>query len=185
MRSDSEIERDVEHELEWSPDFDQRDVAVKVNAGVVLLTGFVRNYYEKHQAERAVKRVKGVIGVANDIEVLPAGRDAHADPDIVRDAVAAVKLALPVAWKNIKIVVSHGQLTLEGSTEWYYQKQRAEDAVRHLTGVRALTNFISINVVRTRSEFREQSDRGASILARFAPMASRRSYGTISTSLGV
>jgi osmotically-inducible protein OsmY len=68
MKSDSEIKRDVEDELRWDPDIDATDIAVAVKNGVVELTGFVRSYGQKFQAEADAKRVSGVVGVANDIE---------------------------------------------------------------------------------------------------------------------
>jgi osmotically-inducible protein OsmY len=67
MRPDSEIKRDVEDELRWEPNVDPTDIAVAVKNGVVTLTGFVQSYAEKFAAERAVKRVTGVVGVANDL----------------------------------------------------------------------------------------------------------------------
>lgn len=69
MRSDSDIKRDVEDELRWDPSVDATDIAVAVKNGVVTLTGFVRNYMDKFEAEAAAKRVAGVVGLANDIEV--------------------------------------------------------------------------------------------------------------------
>jgi BON domain len=69
MRSDSDIKRDVEDELRWDPDIDATDIAVAVKDGVVTLTGFVRSYSQKRQAEADAKRVAGVLGLANDIEV--------------------------------------------------------------------------------------------------------------------
>lgn len=62
MRSDSDIKRDVEDELRWDPDIDATDIGVAVNKGVVTLTGFVRSYSEKWEAEVAAKRVSGVLG---------------------------------------------------------------------------------------------------------------------------
>ena len=69
MRSDIDIKRDVEAELHSNPDIDATDIAVAVKNGVVALTGYVRSYMQKREAERAAKRVSGVVAVANDIEV--------------------------------------------------------------------------------------------------------------------
>ena len=71
MKTDSDIKRDVEAELKWDPDIDATDIAVAVKGGVVTLTGFVKSYTHKWQAESDAKRVAGVIGVASDIEVPP------------------------------------------------------------------------------------------------------------------
>jgi hypothetical protein len=84
MKTDSDIKRDVEAELKWDPDIDATDIAVAVKGGVVTLTGFVKSYTHKWQAESDAKRVAGVIGVASDIEVrLPTGSE-RPDPEIAR-----------------------------------------------------------------------------------------------------
>ncbi|MGY3332602.1 isopropylmalate/homocitrate/citramalate synthase [Mesorhizobium sp. USDA 4775] len=102
MRLDSDIKHDVESELKWDPDLDASDVGVAVKSGVVTLSGFVRSYSQKYQAEKATKRVKGVLGVANDIEVrLPSG-NGRTDPEIARAAVEAIKDELPYSHENIK-----------------------------------------------------------------------------------
>ena len=95
MRPDSEVKRDVEQELQWDADIDASDIGVSVKGGVVTLTGFVRSYAQKWQAERAAKRVAGVVGVANDIEVRIPSVDQRPDPEIARDAVAALQRDLP------------------------------------------------------------------------------------------
>jgi osmotically-inducible protein OsmY len=144
MKSDSDIKRDVEAELKWDPDIDATDIAVAVKGGVVALTGFVRSYTQKWQAESDVKRVAGVTGVANDIEVrLPTGSE-RPDPEIARDAVSALKNELPYSSENMKVVVKHGWVTLEGSAEWNYQRTRAEEAVRRTRGIKGVTNLIAL-----------------------------------------
>lgn len=144
MKADSDIKQDVEAELRWNPEVDDTDVAVKVNDGVVNLTGFVHSYYETHQAEAAVKRVAGVVGIANDIRVrLPSGTGL-ADPEIAREAVAAIKSELPVAHEKIQILVHEGRVTLEGTVEWQFQKEGAERAVRRLRGIVGVGNLIKI-----------------------------------------
>ena len=105
MRSDSDIERDVKDELQWGPDLDATDIAVSVKSGVVTLAGYVKSYGDKYQAEAAAKRVAGVSGVANDLEIRVPTVDQRPDPDIARDAVAAIKAYLPISSKNIKVVV--------------------------------------------------------------------------------
>jgi osmotically-inducible protein OsmY len=142
MRTDSDIKRDVEAELKWDPDIDATDIAVAVKNGVVALTGFVRSYLQKYQAERDVKRVSGVVGVANDIEVRLPSDSQRPDPDIARDAVAALKADLPFSSENMKVVVKDGWLTLEGNAEWHYQRTRAEEAVRRVKGIKGVSNLI-------------------------------------------
>src|SRR5712675_2217888 len=96
MRSDADIKRDVEDELRWDPDLDSTDIAVTVRSGVVTLAGFTRSYSDKLEAETVAKRVAGVLGVANDIEVRLPNLDQRPDPEIARDAIAAIKNRLPL-----------------------------------------------------------------------------------------
>src|ERR1700730_10993427 len=79
MKSDSELERDVKEELQWNPDLDASDIAVSARNGAVTLTGFVRSYTDKYEAESAATRIAGVTAVANDLEVrIPS---IHQRPD--------------------------------------------------------------------------------------------------------
>ena len=144
MRLDADIKRDVEDELRWDPDIDATDIAVAVHNGVVQLTGFVRSYSQKTQAERDAKRVAGVVGVANDIEVRLPVIDRRPDPDIVRDAVSALKTELPYSSENIKVIAKDGWITLEGAVEWNYARVRAESAVKRVRGVTGVTNSITL-----------------------------------------
>uniref|UniRef100_UPI00130038E0 BON domain-containing protein n=1 Tax=Blastomonas sp. UPD001 TaxID=2217673 RepID=UPI00130038E0 len=144
MRTDSDIKRDVESELKWDPDIDASDIGVAVKNGVVTLSGFVRSYSQKYEAERATKRVKGVLGVANDIEVrLPSAQDKP-DPEIARAVVEAIRNELPYSHENIKVVVKNGWVTLEGSAEWEYQRSRAEAAARKVRSVKGITNLVML-----------------------------------------
>ena len=144
MRTDSDIERDVKDELQWDPDLDATDIAVSVKNGVVTLTGFVRSYTDKYEAEAAAKRVAGVVGVANDIEVRMPSVDERPDPEIARDAVAAIKSQLPISSEHIRVIVKNGWVTLEGHVEWQYQRSTAETAVRRIKGVKGVTNLIQL-----------------------------------------
>ncbi|MDB5927173.1 MAG: hypothetical protein JWN13_6109 [Betaproteobacteria bacterium] len=156
MRSDADIKRDVEMELRWDPDISADDIAVAVKDGVVTLTGFARSYAQKWQAERDAKRVAGVKAVANDIEVRLPAIDQRPDPEIARDAVSALKTQLPYSADSIKIVVNNGWITLEGEVEWNYQKERAEEAVRHVKGVKGVMNMIQVKAKVPASEVKRK-----------------------------
>src|SRR3984893_11835743 len=144
MRNDSEIKKDVESELRWDPDIDATDVAVAVHNGVVALTGFVRSYMQKTQAERDAKRVAGTLAVANDVEVRLPYINKRPDPEIARDAVQKLQNELPYSSQYIKVTARDGWLTLEGSLEWNYPRDRAEKAGRSVRGVTGVTNDITL-----------------------------------------
>ena len=144
MRTDDDIKRDVELELEWEPDIDPKNIAVKVADGVVTLTGFVPRYTDKYQAERVAKRVRGVKAVANDIEVKLATGSERPDPDIAHDAVEKLKQELPYSSQNIKVTVRQAWITLEGDVDWDFQRRTAEAAVRNIKGVKGVFNLIRV-----------------------------------------
>jgi osmotically-inducible protein OsmY len=156
MRPDSDIERDVKDELQWRPDLDATDIAVSVKNGVVTLTGFVHSYVDKYEAEAAAKRVAGVVGVANDIEVRLRNVDAKPDPEIAREAVAAIKSQLPYSWENIKVIVKDGWVHLEGEEEWQFQRDTAEKAVCRLRGVKGVSNLIKLKPRAQPSEIKRK-----------------------------
>ena len=142
MKTDSEIERDVKAELGWNPDLKSTDIAISVKDGVVTFAGFVPRYIDKYEAEKAAKRVAGVLAVANDIEIRLPAVDERPDPEIAREVVTALKNQLPFSHERIKAVVRNGWVTLEGDVEWQYQRLTAERAVRPLKGVKGIINDI-------------------------------------------
>jgi osmotically-inducible protein OsmY len=156
MRSDQDVECDVKDELQWDPDLDASDIALSVKNGVVTLAGFVKSYSDKYGAEAAAKRVAGVKAVANDLEVRLPAIDQRPDPDIARDAVDAIKSQLPISSENIRVVVKSGWVTLEGTVEWQYQRQTAENAVRRVRGVKGVTNSIMVKPHVEPTEIKKQ-----------------------------
>jgi osmotically-inducible protein OsmY len=143
MRSDSDIQQDVEEELRSDPNLDAVDIGVAVKNGIVTLTGFTKTYADKFEAEAAAKRIVGVLGVANDIQVRLPGEE-RPDPDIAREAAAAIKTRLPFAAEHIRAIVKNGWITLEGEVEWDYQRKEAERAVHHISGIKGVTNLIQL-----------------------------------------
>src|SRR5258707_10722608 len=156
MRSDIDIKRDVEAELQWNPDIDATDIAVAVKNAVVTLTGFVRSYGQKTEAEQTAKRVAGVVAVANDIEVRLPIFNQRPDPEIARDAVAEIQNRLPYSSDHVRVVVRDGWVTLEGQVEWNYQRDRAEAAVRRVRGVKGVSNLIRLEARVAPSEIKRK-----------------------------
>ena len=144
IRTDSEIKRDVEEELKYDAGVDSTDIGVAVKDGVVSLTGFVRSYSQKLQAEMDAKRISGVMAVANDLEVRLASADSRPDPEIARDLVTQLKFELPYSHESIKSVVKNGWVTLEGDLEWNYQRTRAENTALRVKGVLGVSNHIKL-----------------------------------------
>ncbi len=144
MSADSELQKLVLSELAWEPSVTAGHIGVTAKAGVVTLSGHVETYVQKFAAEKAVRQVKGVKAVAEEIEVrLPSGV-SHADDDIA--AAAAQRIAWDVALPRDAIVakVEKGWVTLTGQVGWHYQQEAATLDVSGLHGVIGVTNNIKL-----------------------------------------
>ncbi|MES2150449.1 MAG: BON domain-containing protein [Pseudomonadota bacterium] len=155
MSSDSEVKENVERELMWDADVGAAGVGVTVREQVVTLRGFVRSYSQKVQAGQAARRVVGVSAVANEIEVR-LDSEARPDCEIARDAQTALQLQLPRSSKTVQLVVIQGQVRLEGHVVWHYQRQRAEEALRHVRGVKGVANLIILRPAESPGEVRDK-----------------------------
>ena len=167
--ADKDLRDRVEQQLDWNPEINSAKIGVAAEDGVVTLTGFVETYSEKLAAEKDVKRVYGVKGLANEIEVkLPSKRT---DTDIVQDALHALKSRVNVPDDKIKLTAKDGWLYLDGKVDWKYQKDAAESAVRRLSGVRGVTNRVD---VRPRASSFEVRTKIEDALTRNAEIDARR-----------
>jgi osmotically-inducible protein OsmY len=144
MKNDRDLQLDVLDELRWEPGVNATDIAVTVNDGVVTLEGAVDSYAEKSAAERAVKRVPGVKALAVELEVKLPNCSERNDADIARIAKNVLDWDVLVPHGRIKVTAEKGCLTLEGEVDWQFQKSAAERAVLHLTGVKGVSNLITI-----------------------------------------
>ena len=120
------------------------EIGVAVKDGVVTLTGWVDSYTKRWAAEEAAHRVRGVKAVANDIEVRLPSSAERTDADIAAAAVRALEWDAFVPIDKLDVTVSKGWVTLKGEVEWQYQKQDAERVVRRLSGVKGVTNLITV-----------------------------------------
>jgi osmotically-inducible protein OsmY len=142
--SDKTLRQAVMDELEWDPSFNAQHIGVAVEEGVVTLTGHVGSYVERLAAEKAVKRVKGVRAIAEEIEVRFAGDKKTSDDQIARRALDVIAWDSTIPKDKIQIKVQNGFVTLAGEVDWFYQRDDAEAAVRKLTGVKGLSNEIKV-----------------------------------------
>jgi osmotically-inducible protein OsmY len=142
-RTDRDIRADVEAELEWEPSVDEGEIGVAVRDGIVTLTGRVPSFWQKCKAERVAERVNGVRGIANEIEVQL--EHERSDADIARAAADALEWDTRIPSGAVKVKVENGWVTLRGEVDHDYQRRAAERAVRHLDGVRDVTNLITVN----------------------------------------
>jgi len=156
MKNDRELQIDVLDELRWEPGVKATDIGATVKDGVVTLEGTVDSFAEKWAAEKAVKRLPGVKALAVELKVELPGSSERTDSDIARAAENALKWDVSVPYERIKVTMEQGFLTLEGEVDWEFQRSAAKRAVQYLTGVKGVTNMITIKPKVAPSEVKEK-----------------------------
>jgi osmotically-inducible protein OsmY len=162
---DLELKKSVESELNFEPSINAAEIGVAVKGGIVTLSGRVPSYWEKIAAERAAARVSGVKAVANELEVRLPGSSERTDEDIARAAVDTLRWTVLVPQDKIKVKVSKGWVTLEGTVDWQYQKSAAEKAVRKLVGVVGVSNLVEVKPAVSKAEVKSSIEAALKRLA--------------------
>jgi len=144
MSRDDDLQTAVLAELNWEPRINAAHIGVTAENGTVTLTGHVHSYGQKHAAEMATGRVKGVRAIAEEIEVRLPFEIKRDDADIA--TAAANRLAWDTATPRdaVKVKVEKGWVTLAGRVDWHFQMESAEREVRNLMGVIGVSNNITI-----------------------------------------
>ena len=144
MKTDAQIQTDVMQELKWDPSVTHEHIGVAVAGGIVTLSGTVPSYIEKWSAEKAAQRVSAVKAVVEKIDVKVPGSYRRDDQEIAKAIIDQFRWHSQVPDDAVKASVENGWVELTGEVEWDYQRSAAENAVRGLTGVKAITNKIVI-----------------------------------------
>ncbi len=144
LAMETALQRRVWDELKWEPILDAAAIGVEVNKRVVRLTGTVESYPERVAAERAAKRVPGVLAVTTDLTVTPPAANRRTDADLAQAVARTLEWDVVVSRDRVRGTVANGWVTLEGTVSRDYERTAAEEAVHHLTGLRGLTNLITV-----------------------------------------
>ncbi len=158
MKTDLELKNDVLAELAWDPVLGAAGVEVTVKDGVVALTGHVETNAHKRALEKAVGRVAGVRGVVLNVDVRLAPEQVRSDSDIAKSALEALRWHSWVPEQRVRVEVEGGWVTLSGEVDRRYEAASAERAVRDLTGVRGVTNKITVKPVSSKNVAAEITD---------------------------
>jgi osmotically-inducible protein OsmY len=143
-KTDTEIKTDVLSELKYDPSLKVTEIGVLVTDGVVTLNGYATSFDEKLAAVQAVKRVAGVVAIADDIELHIPDINHRTDGEIAAAAAHKMAWATTIPTGTVQITVRNGWIILEGEVEWWYQKNAAETVVRSIAGVHGVSSSISI-----------------------------------------
>ena len=142
--SDKQLRQDILDELDFEPSVTATHIGVAIENGVVTLSGHVPSYAEKLAAERAVRRIKGVRAIAQEIEVRYAFDKKTADDQIAKRCVDIMDWSVVVPRGDVQLTVQNGWVTMTGEVGWQYQRKAAEDDIRKLSGVAGVINNIAI-----------------------------------------
>ena len=158
MLIDTQIFRDVTWKLNNDPRIDANNITVGVKDAVVTLTGHVKRFYEKGYVENAVKSVRGVLGIAEELEIDFLGFKPPSDADIAQAALKALGWDVMFSENkhNFQVVVEGGMVTLTGQVGYQFQKNRAFSNVRYLKGVKGVLNKITVKSWVKPSKVKEQ-----------------------------
>jgi osmotically-inducible protein OsmY len=144
MSNDNNLKDAVLAELQWEPSIKAAHIGVTARDGVVTLTGHVQTYAEKHAAESAVRRVKGVKAIAEEIEVKLSFDVKRSDEDIAGAIVSRMAWDSTIPQDAVKATVHDGWVTLTGEVNWHFEHDAAAQEVRKLWGVVGVTNEITV-----------------------------------------
>ena len=144
MKTDLEIQKNVQEELKWEPSINASEIGVAVSNGIVTLTGYVDTFSKRKIAKNAAQRVVGVKAVAEDIVVKLLSSSKKTDTDIAQAVVNALKWHASVQENRIKVTVESGWVTLEGTVNWAFKKEATNLAIENLMGVIGVSNLITI-----------------------------------------
>ena len=156
MKTNEELQKDVQDAINWEPLLNAAEIGVIAKDGVITLTGTVDSYAKKAEAEEAAKSVKGVKIVVEKLEVkLNNSFGKKTDNEIANELIRVADWNSRIPKKSLKAKVENGWVTLHGEVERNYQKEAAENIAANLLGVRGVTNNITIK------ETEDQADKKA------------------------
>jgi osmotically-inducible protein OsmY len=144
MSQDSQLQQDVLAEFKWEPSVTAGHIGVTTHHGVVTLSGHVESYAQKHAAETAARRVKGVKAVAEEIEVRLPFDTKRNDDDIAAAAIDRLAWNVSVPKDSVMVAFENGWVTLSGEVDWWYQREAVEQDIRPLLGVVGVSNQTTI-----------------------------------------
>ncbi|HVV93119.1 MAG TPA: BON domain-containing protein [Hyphomicrobiales bacterium] len=141
--ADDEIAARALKIIAWDTTLPDDAVQIKVEEGWVTLTGKVAWQFQKAAAERAVRKLSGVVGVTNQIELKPA--TPLVQPEQVRRQIEqALRRSANVESKGIRIRVDNDKVVLDGQVGTWHERSAVGWAAWSVPGVQRVENHLSV-----------------------------------------
>lgn len=134
----------VTDELRWDPTIDAAHIGVAAQNGAVTLSGHVASYWQFVAAEKAAKRVRGVVAVANELDVHLPSTSRRDDTDIAETLSRTLAHSISLPPGSVTATVRNGAVTLQGTVTWSYQREAAERIARDAVGISHVHNGVTI-----------------------------------------
>jgi osmotically-inducible protein OsmY len=145
MKSNEDLQRDVQNAIKWEPLLHAAEIGVTAINGVVTLTGTVDSYAKKYEAEEAAKKVSGLKALVEKIEIKFSSTWKKNDTELANEILNSLKWNWEIPSENIVVKVENGWVRLNGEVRWNYQREAAKKAVKELSGVLGVTNDIKLS----------------------------------------
>lgn len=158
LKTDTQLQHDIMEELRWDPALNRAEIGVAVKEGVVTLSGEVDSYAKKFAAVRAAERLQGVRAIAEELTVVLPSLSKRTDTEIAHAVADRLQWDITVPAGSVRARVEDGWVWLDGEVEWQYQRAAAEHTVRFLTGVKGVTNMITLKKQASVVDVRQRID---------------------------
>jgi osmotically-inducible protein OsmY len=156
MKSDAQIKADVIAALKWNAEIDETKIGVTVNNGAVALTGHIPTFRQKMEAATVAKRVKGVMAIVNNIEVLLDREFRTTDEGLAERIANVLKWNVSTPGDDIKATVKDGVISVSGQVDWQYQRSNILRNLEHVAGVVNVLDHITVKPKATTTDVQQK-----------------------------
>jgi osmotically-inducible protein OsmY len=140
--SDFEIRSMIQKVYLWNTVIDQSKIQLEVDKGIVTLKGTVTTLWEKARAEDLVDDIIGVVGVINELAVVPS--ESYADELIAKQILNTLEKNVLIDVDSVNVKVEDGRVLLSGSVQSNFARERAGEIALVTGGVIFVENLIKV-----------------------------------------